>query len=139
MSNQSDTTETLNSNLFKHCAEGKTGTISIATNNNKSCQIVLKNGEILAVTMSRLKGLEAVKELLKVGIKRAALNQNLDLPFSEEARIESSDKLLRSLGYNQSSFTDFDPKELKKSNASTETEDIKEAPKRMYRGQIIDD
>ena len=86
-----------------------------------------------------VKGLEAVKELLKVGIKRAALNQNLDLPFSEEARIESSDKLLRSLGYNQSSFTDFDPKELKKSNASTETEDIKEAPKRMYRGQIIDD
>ncbi len=120
--------ETLETSLFKYCLEGKTGTLSIATNDNKSCQIIINNGEIIAVTLARLKGIDAINKLIEVGFSRATFNQDLQLPFKEEARIESSHKLLVSLGYD-SYQTNSDIEEDKPTKSS----------KRMYRGQIIDD
>lgn len=102
MQNKIKGIELFENNLFIHCAKEKSGTLSIATNNNKSCQIIINKGEIIAVTMSRLMGIEAIRELLEIGFTRASFNQDLELPFKEEARITSSMNLLESLGYTLS-------------------------------------
>jgi len=128
MTSESNSDATLETCLFKHCREGRTGTVSIATNNNKSCQIVITKGEIIAVTLARFQGYDAIEELLKVGFKRASFNQDLQLPFKEAARIDSSHQLLKTLGFD---FTDASSKQSSKSKPTS-------APK-MYRGQIIED
>ena len=89
--------ENFETHLFKHCKEGQTGTILIATNNNKSCQISLENGEIVAVTMGRVKGYEAASELAKGGIKKASFTQNMKFPHTKQAFIGSSEKFINKL------------------------------------------
>ena len=136
MPSESNSDATLETCLFKQCEEGRTGTVSIATNNNKSCQIVITNGEIIAVTLARLKGYDAINELLKVGFKRASFNQDLQLPFKEDARIDSSHKLLIKLGYD--SFN-VKPKESENNENSSKPDEKNPSTQRMYRGQIIKD
>ena len=90
--NYDDSFET---NLFNIVNEKKTGTILIATKNNKSCQITLEFGEIVAVTMGRIKGYDAAPMLLKSGgIKRASFNVNMVFPHTKDAFISSSEKFI---------------------------------------------
>lgn len=79
-------------NLFKYIKEEKTGTILIATKNNKSCQVTIEIGEIVAVTMGRVKGYAAAPELSKGGIKKASFNRNMAFPHTKEAFISSTEK-----------------------------------------------
>ena len=81
--------------LAKYCYEGKTGTLLIATNSNKSCQITIEAGEIIAVSMGRLKGYDATNELISGGIKRSAFTEYMKFPHTKEAFIGSSDKFLK--------------------------------------------
>ena len=83
--------------LFKHCNDLQTGTVLIATNNNKSCQITLDKGEIIAVSMGRLKGQAVAQELLTDGIRRSSFTQNMKFPHSVEAQLESSNQFLNVL------------------------------------------
>ena len=84
-------------NLFKHCKEKQTGTILIATNNNKSCQITLEKGKIIAVSMGRIKGDDVARVLYKDGIKSASFSKSMSFPHSIEATINSSRKFLDNL------------------------------------------
>jgi len=88
--------------ILKHSQEGKTGTVLISTKNNKACQVILNNGEISAVIMGRLKGLEAVLEAKKVGVKAESFNER-QLPFTDDAKINSSDDIIKLIGGNGSS------------------------------------
>lgn len=92
--NYDDSFET---NIFKHIKDGQTGTILIATKNNKSCQVTLENGEIIAVSMGRVKGYEAANELATSGIKRAAFTRNMSFPHTKDAFISSTDKFVDKL------------------------------------------
>jgi len=84
-------------NVFKHIYEERTGTILIATKNNKSCQITLEKGEIIAVTMGKYKGYEVAIQLSNSGIKSAAFNNKLKFPHTKAAFISSTEKFTRKL------------------------------------------
>lgn len=83
--------------LVKYCESGKSGTILIATNTNKSCQISIEAGEIIAVSMGRLKGYDAAQDLSTGGIKRSSFTENLKFPHTKEAFISSSNKFLEKI------------------------------------------
>ena len=69
----------LQNTLFKYCDEGETGTVLIRTSGNKSCLVSLVDGQITACTLGRLKGLEAVLEIDKVGCVKASITKGIDL------------------------------------------------------------
>jgi len=91
----------LTNNLFKPCAEGKTGTIYISTNNNKSCHIAITEGQIIASKMGRKKGLDAISEMNKIGVKGASFSEGMQLNYTNDSKIESSDTVLKVLGYKE--------------------------------------
>ena len=80
--------------VVEYCKEGMNGTAFISTLNNKSCQVVIKEGIIIAVIMGRIKGEAAIAEVEKVGIKGASFNERLHLPYSEDAVIKSNAAIL---------------------------------------------
>lgn len=145
--------EILQDSLFKHCSEGDTGTIFISTLNNKSCQIVLANGEIKTASLARFKGIEAILEMKEVGIKAATYTDRMQFKHSDDAIIDSSDVVLNMLGYVKLEDQPEEQPEEQETEKSTrmyrgqiieepmepkKTKDSNKAP-RMYRGQIIDD
>jgi len=87
--------------VLKHCQKGKTGTILISTKNNKACQVVVNDGQISAVVMGRIKGLEAVLEAKKVGVKAESFNER-QLPYTDDAKISSSDEIMKLIGGDSS-------------------------------------
>ena len=89
--------DSFENNLFKYCKEKQTGTILIATNNNKSCQITLEKGKITAVSMGRIKGDDVARVLYNDGIRSASFTKNMSFPHSIEATIHSSRKFLDKL------------------------------------------
>lgn len=91
--------DSFEANIFKHIKDGQTGTILIATKNNKSCQVTLENGEIIAVSMGRIKGYEAATELAKSGIKRASFTRNMSFPHTKDAFITSTEKFIDKLTF----------------------------------------
>lgn len=93
--------EILTNNLFKQCEDGKTGTVYISTKNNKSCHIAITDGQIVASKMGRTKGLQAISEMNRTGIKGASFSEGMQLNYTEESSIESSDTVLKVLGYKQ--------------------------------------
>lgn len=131
--------EILQDSLFKHCAQGDTGTVFISTANNKSCQIVITNGKIMAVSLARTKGFEAILEMEKVGIKAATYTEEMQLNYTDDAIIDSSEAVLKLLGYSKSTIENKgEVEDFSESTDSPETE-ATDKPVRMYRGQIIDD
>ena len=93
-------TNSLESCLFKNCTDGHTGTILITTKNNKSCQITLSKGEVIAASMSLFKGFDVTKVLLSTGIDRVKFNKNMTFPHADAALISSSDLFLSKLGFD---------------------------------------
>ncbi len=93
--------KTLQSCLFKNCYSRKTGTVFITTADNRSCQIVLTNGVITALYLRKILGIKAVLELAKVGFKNCSFTENLQYPLTEDAKIDSSDDVLKFLGYTK--------------------------------------
>ena len=133
----------LEMNLFKHCEEGKSGMVFISTNNNQACRILIVNGAIIAANMGLFKGFDALKELVKIGIKQVSYKDGMELPYKDEEKIESSDSALQFLGYSGSSVERHqEVDELTPSDVVETVENNNEPTKkkvRIYRGQIIED
>ena len=83
--------------IYNHCKNSETGTILIATNNNRSCQISIKEGSVVAATMGRSKAYNVAYELRNDGIKRASFTQNMPFPHSFDAHVKSSQMFLEKL------------------------------------------
>lgn len=83
--------------IYNYCENNETGTILIATNNNRSCQISIENGEVIAASLSRFKGYQVANELRKVGIRKASFTQGVKFPHIGEAKITSSKMFLEKL------------------------------------------
>jgi len=96
----------LENNLFKPCEEGKSGVVFISTNNNRACQIIIENGSLIAANMKRLKlkGIDAIQELKKLGIRGASFNSGMKIPYNDEEKIETGEFALSSLGYSGTSL-----------------------------------
>ena len=133
----------LEMNLFKHCEEGKSGMVFISTNNNQACRILIVNGAIIAANMGLFKGFDALKELVKIGIKQVSYKDGMELPYKDEEKIESSDSALQFLGYSGSSIeSTVEVDEPTSSDVDETVENDNESSKkkvRVYRGQIIED
>ena len=133
----------LEMNLFSHCEEGKSGMVFISTNDNKACRILIVNGEIIAANSGLFKGFDALKELVKIGIKQVSYKDRMELPYEDEEKIESSDSALQFLGYSGSSVERHqEVDELTPSDVVETVENNNEPIKkkvRIYRGQIIED
>jgi len=133
----------LEMNLFKHCEEGKSGMVFITTENNQACRILIKNGEIVAVNMGLFKGLDALKELVKIDIKQVSYKDRMELPYKDEEKIESSDLALQYLGYSGSSVestAEIDDSTQSDVDETVENDnDSLKKKVRVYRGQIVED
>lgn len=136
--------------VLKYCKEGKTGTILLSTNNNKACQVILTRGHIVAVTMGRIKGLEAVLAAKKIGVKAESFNER-QLRYTDESKINSSDEIMKLIGSSTTSkyneVIDFlntdalDGGAPLTSNIVAEKSSSSPMKKlvRMYRGQALDE
>ena len=91
--------QNLENSLFKYCRSGSTGTVFIATDSNKSCQIILIDGYITAASLGNLRGLDAVLELNKVEIKQFYFIKDMQFPLTIYANIECSDSALNEIGF----------------------------------------
>jgi len=92
---------TIKSILLHHAQKKDTGVIFITTDNNKAAKIFVKNGEVEAVSMAKLSGIQAALEIEKIGIKAAAYSESFKLPFKKDAAIDSSETLLNFLDYKK--------------------------------------
>ena len=130
-------------NLFSHCEEGKSGMVFVSTNDNRACRILIVNGEIIAANLGLFKGFDALKELVKIGIKQVSYKDRMELPYEDAEKIESSDSALQFLGYSGSSVERHqEVDELSSSDVVETVENNNEPTKkkvRIYRGQIIED
>jgi len=132
--NQSDY-EVIELCLFGPCSEKLTGTSIITSNRRRSCQITITDGVILAASMGRAKGSDAISELRKEGVKAGAFKEGLKLPFKDENIIPSSGETLLFLGAGR-------PPSVAKAedtSSSNEKEEPVKKSVRMYRGNIIED
>jgi len=148
MVNDSDY-EILNMYLFKPCAERLSGTSIMTTNNKRSCQIVVNEGVVLSASMGRSKGFDVISELKQEGVKAGSFNENIQVPFTKEASIVSSDDVLIVLGAGRSSTAKAQQLDVVTSEEVTDDraemasenkeEPVKKKPVRMYRGNPIED
>lgn len=83
--------------IFNFCHSNQTGTILIATNNNRSCQISLDKGKVTAASMGRSKGYNVANELRNDGIRRASFTPNMIFPHTDDALIHSSQMFIQKL------------------------------------------
>ena len=97
--NQRNDSHQLESCLFKYCRSGSTGTVFISTENNRSCQIVLDNGCIKAVSLADKRGFEAISELKETRFNRFYFIKDMQFPLSIYADIICSETVLGELGY----------------------------------------
>ncbi len=87
--------------LFKHCLEQATGTLFIATEDNRSCQIVLKQGALTKVSYGQDKDHSALNLLKSLNTGRYSFSSNLILPMDDAATIENSAEALNFLGFEK--------------------------------------
>ena len=132
MNNQKELSFT--NSVLIHCAERKTGTVFISTHNNKSSQILIKDGEIVAAKTGRLQGNKAIFELESLGIKAVSFNEGMQLKYTEDAMIKSSDAV-----FNHFNFEMPESSSLEEENYFEDLEELVQKDVRMYRGQRIEE
>lgn len=125
-----DSKTELFSTLFLHCEEKQTGTLFITNNDNHSCQIVLKEGEVISMALGLLKGDEVLSAIKLMEVTRFSFKKDLVLPMPAETQISSSIEVLQKLGYRKAKGN-VPPK-------NTTTPKVKSnKPVVMYRGQVV--
>lgn len=116
------------SDLFLHCKKKETGTLFITSSENRSCQVVLKAGEILSMCFGTMMGNEVANSIHKMRVERFSFKKGLVLPMPDQAIVTLSSKILQAFGYQKS----------ENSQDSTSPVEIKKQVK-MYRGNVIQD
>lgn len=133
--------ENMLSALFNVCLEQSTGTFFVATEDNKSCQIVIERGVLTMSSFGQDKGLAALIEFKALKTGRFSFSSNLVLPMDESATIQHSPEALEFLGYEKYQQA------LRTPAVEPESEVAEPVPEmatrterrivRMYRGQPI--
>lgn len=92
----------LETNAFKPCIKGESGVLFISTGNNMACQVIIEDGKPIAANLARLKlkGIKAIQELKRVGIRGATFRDGIKIRYKNVERIEQGDVALNLLGYS---------------------------------------
>ncbi|MDO6451956.1 hypothetical protein Q4490_00130 [Neptunomonas phycophila] len=128
--------------LFENCKEKKTGTLFIATDENKAGQVVLNYGRLVGVAYSGLVNESAIaklSELARTSELRFSFSSNLQYPLLYVLDEDEGDALLESLGFiaevepEATPVIDYPTAE----DEENSQENTKPKSERIYRGQRV--
>ena len=84
--------------LKQHCAQGNTGTLSLATSENHHATISLKGGEVVGVAYRQFKGEAALEKIRQIRAARCSFVDGMLRTTETDFSLPSSDELLDYLG-----------------------------------------
>lgn len=138
--------------LFQLCRIKKTGTFFIAIDDKTSCQLTLKEGVVItAVYNNRFMGFEALEKIKMISAGRYSFSENLILPTVEAALIEHTHDVLTFLGFDRPEIKKLEHPEdeivytyrgqkiIKMTTKEPSSVQPLTKPKRIYRGQVVQD
>lgn len=108
--------------LYCTCTDKKTGTFFITTAENRACHILIEDGMVSALSYGRLRGKDVVDVLADIDIERYAFKDGTKMPLAGRAFVDDGYDVLLALNLNPDSTTN-----------------VRTKPKRIYRGQVIQD
>ena len=109
--------------LFECCRDAKTGSLFIATKENKAGQVVVKDGILVGIAYAGLCNHEAVEKLESVGELRFSFTPGVQFPLKETLTEEASAELLQAMGYEAPAI-----EPLEEASDAVETQQPEEAP-----------
>lgn len=131
--------------VFAHCDRGDTGTLFVATGDNRSAQIVLFKGGLQGIACSGEYNAEALSSLAEQSQLKCSFTPELVYPVPETLLPEQGQALLESLGYQpgkaviSASEQASEPARVSAGRAGSAA--TKSPPSsvtlRVYRGQVI--
>jgi hypothetical protein len=86
--------------LFECCRSAQTGSLFIATKENKAGQIVINEGRLVGIAYAGLTNEEAVRKLEEVGELRFSFTPQIQFPLKEVLPKEQAHELLEAMGYS---------------------------------------
>jgi len=135
-------TETLLKTLFEAIHSRQCGTYFVVTEENKSAQIVIGNGQLLSAGYAGLLADKALLQVLASSEIRFSFSPDLIFPLPQALTEAESEYLLEQLGYD--GFILATENRIKRQNEAAQvrqnevdTESKPREPERVYRGQRI--
>jgi len=127
--------------VFAHCDRGDTGTLFVATGDNRSAQIVLFKGGLQGIACSGEYNADALKSLAEQSQLKCSFTPDLVYPVPETLLPEQGQALLESLGYQPGKTVISASEPATASRGRSEEVAAKRPPSsvtlRVYRGQVI--
>jgi len=128
--------------LFAYCEDKRTGTLFIATHENKAGQIVLSLGRLVGVAYSGLVNEQAISKLTDIASTselRFSFSSDLQYPLIYVLDASESEALLKEMGYVAAPEPQVALMEM---DSSSDTEEVLPEAKsrkseRIYRGQKV--
>ena len=120
--------------LLELCYEKLTGTLFIASESNRSGQVVINNGSLIGLNYCGLNTQEAFNCLIESQNLRCSFTPDLLFPVSEALQPEAALDLLETIGYSEKMDEDED-------EPDPIPEAVAEAPETntvIYRGQKVE-
>lgn len=149
-----ETTELLGQ-IVRLCAEQKSGTLFLTTNNNKACHIVFDKGRITAMAYGSVRGYAVADLLSRLQVKATQFNSALRMPLSSRAMLNDDDSVFDKLGLRRGVMQPVAPTSSQRMYRGHPVSVTTKAPvtadnyeskadsprkaKRIYRGQVIED
>lgn len=149
-----ETTELLGQ-IVRLCAEQKSGTLFLTTNNNKACHIVFDEGRITAMAYGSVRGVAVADLLPRLTVQASQFNSALRMPLSSTAMLDDDSSVFDKLGLRRGAMQQLVPTSSQRmyrghpvsvdakapitaDNNESKTDKPRKA-KRIYRGQVIED
>jgi len=127
--------------LFEHCDRKDTGTLFVATDDNRSAQIVLFKGTLQGVACSGECNSTALKALASLTRLKFSFTPELIYPVPETLLPEQGQALLEVLGYQPGRTVTAAPEPTPSPRARSSTPRVENphgsVTLRVYRGQVI--
>ncbi|WP_420554179.1 hypothetical protein [Neptuniibacter marinus] len=122
----------LENTLLKVCWEKLTGTVFIASESNRSGQIVINQGALIGLNYCGLSNEEAFKTLVNSQNLRCSFTPDLLFPIAESLQPEAALHLLKKIGYSEE-VIEAEPAPIEAPDEITD-----KASTVIYRGQVVE-
>jgi len=122
----------LENTLLKVCREKLTGTVFIASESNRSGQIVINQGALIGLNYCGLNNEEAFNTLVNSQNLRCSFTPDLLFPIAESLQPEAALHLLEKIGYSEEII------ETEQAPIEEPDEIAEEVNTVIYRGQVVE-
>lgn len=122
----------LENTLLKVCWEKLTGTVFIASESNRSGQIVINQGALIGLNYCGLSNEEAFKTLVNSQNLRCSFTPDLLFPIAESLQPDAALHLLEKIGYSEE-VIEAEPAPIEAPDEITD-----KASTVIYRGQVVE-